>query len=60
MDSIIFPVVALVLYFVSDALLQAVETRLGRRLEYRTLVFFAILSALALISFAVIRRLLAP
>jgi hypothetical protein len=59
-DSFIFPVVAVVLYFVSDALLQAVEIRLGRRLEHRTLVFFAILSVLALVCFAVIRRFLGP
>jgi len=58
-DSLLFLVVAVVLYFTSDAVLRAVEHRLGRRLEYRTLVFFGVLLVLTLTTFAVIRRVLA-
>lgn len=58
MDSVLFVLVAVVLYFASDAILQAVEQRMGRRLEHRTLVFFALLLSLSLLSFAAIRQFL--
>ena len=57
MEVILFTLVAVVLYFFSDWLLQRVETRLGRRLEHRTLVFFGIILTLALISFSLIEQL---
>jgi hypothetical protein len=58
LDSIIFLLVAVALYFASDFLLQALEMRLGRRLEHRSLIFFALLLILSLVSFAVIRHVL--
>lgn len=58
LDPLIYTVVAIVLYLVSDRLLELVEVRRGRRFEQRTLVFFLILATLALASFALIRRLL--
>jgi hypothetical protein len=57
MENVLFLAVAVVLYFASDAIVQAVEVRLGRRLEHRTLLFFALLLVLALASFALIRQL---
>jgi len=36
MDNRLFPGVAVVLWFAADAVVQAVEVRLGRRLEHRT------------------------
>jgi len=57
MSSFYFPLVGIVLYFVADALLLQIERRLGRPLEQRTVVFFALLLGLALIAFAVIRKL---
>ncbi|MDX1488690.1 MAG: hypothetical protein R3268_10855 [Acidiferrobacterales bacterium] len=59
-EALAYTSVAVALYFVSDWILQRVEVAYGRRLEYRTLIFFAILSVLALASFALIRRLLIP
>ena len=41
----------------SDRALNAFEVRAGRRLEYRSLIFFVILLVLALIAFAAVQRL---
>jgi hypothetical protein len=59
MENVLFLVMAVVLYFASDAIVQAVELRLGRRLEHRTLLFFVLLLGLALASFALVRQLFA-
>jgi len=56
-EFLLFAVVAVVLFFLSDWLLRRLEAALGRSLEQRTLVFFAILLGTALISFALIRQL---
>jgi hypothetical protein len=55
MEAISFTLVAIVLYLFSDWLLVRIEVRLGKRLEHRTLIFFAILMTLALASFWLIR-----
>ncbi len=57
MEAVYFTLAAIVLYFVSDWLLNRLEVSLGRRLENRSLVFFGILLTLALTSFAAIRQL---
>jgi len=56
MELLVFVVVALALYFVADRLLERIEVAKGHRLEHRTLVFFAILLVLALVSFSVLER----
>jgi hypothetical protein len=56
-ELVVFTLVAVALYLLADHLLRALETRLGRRLEHRSVVFFALLLAMALGSFAVIRGL---
>jgi surface polysaccharide O-acyltransferase-like enzyme len=50
-------IAAVVLYFFSDWLLRRVESALGRPLEQRSVIFFAILLGSMLISFALIRHL---
>ncbi len=60
MEAVYFTVVAVVLYFVADRILNAIEVKLGRRLEHRTLVFFGMLLAMALGAFALIRSVLGP
>lgn len=55
MEAVYYTVVAVVLYVGADRILNRIEVAAGKRLEYRTLVFFGILSTLALASFAVIR-----
>ena len=54
MESLVFIVIAVVLYIVADRILDAVEVRAGRRFQYRTLYFFGILLVLALAAFALI------
>jgi len=55
MEIILFTVVAVLLYLVSDWIVQRIEVAVGRRLEHRTLLFFALLGVLALTSFSLIR-----
>ena len=57
MDVVYFTLVAILLYLVADRALRAIESAAGRTLEYRSVVFFAILLALALGTFAIIRGL---
>ena len=55
MSIVYFTIVAIILYVVADWLLERVEIAAGRRLEHRSLVFFAILLTLALTSFSLIQ-----
>lgn len=55
-EALLFTALAVVLYLVADRLLDALERRAGRRFEYRSVVFFAILLLLAVLTFAVVRR----
>lgn len=56
MDAVYFFLVAILLYFVADWALRRIESAAGKTLQYRSLVFFALLLTLALASFAIIRR----
>ena len=56
MSAVYFTIVAIVLYLLSDWVLERIEVAMGRRLEYRSLIFFVILLTLALISFSIIQR----
>ncbi len=51
-----FTLVGAILYLVADRLLDAAEQRAGRRFEYRSLIFFALLLGMATVTFALIRR----
>jgi membrane-anchored glycerophosphoryl diester phosphodiesterase (GDPDase) len=55
-EALLFTALAVVLYLVADRVLDALERRAGRRFEYRSVIFFAILLVLAVLSFAVVRR----
>lgn len=57
-EAVLFTVVAVVLYVAADRILDLVERRAGRRLEHRSLLFFAILFLLALLAFWAIRNFL--
>jgi hypothetical protein len=57
MNIVYFTLVAALLYLFSDWVLQRVETAAGRRFEHRSLIFFAILLPLALISFSLLGNL---
>ena len=56
MSAIWFTIVAIILYLVSDWILERIEVSLGKRLEHRSLVFFAILLSLALVTFSLIQQ----
>lgn len=55
MEIVYFTITAIVLYVVSDWALRRIEALAGRQFEHRTLIFFAIILSLALVSFGLIR-----
>ena len=55
MEAIYFTLVAIVLYLLSDWVLVRIEVAVGKSLEHRSLIFFAILMTLAITSFWLIR-----
>ncbi|MGB7932427.1 MAG: hypothetical protein WCH04_09410 [Gammaproteobacteria bacterium] len=56
MDMIYYTLAGVILYVAADWILDRIEIAAGRRLDYRTLVFFVILLAMAMTSFALIRH----
>jgi hypothetical protein len=56
MEAVYFTLTAIVCYLLSDWILRRMEAMAGRRFEHRTLVFFAIILGLALVSFALVRN----
>lgn len=57
MEMLYYTVTAILLYLAADWILDRIETAAGRRFEYRSLIFFAILLGMAVASFALIRHL---
>ena len=58
MEVVYFTLVAIALYVVAGWIVDRIERFRGARLESRSVVFFFVLLALALATFAVLRRLL--
>jgi len=56
LSFVYFTLVAIILYVAADWLLERVEVAAGKRLEHRSLIFFAILLTLALSTFSLIRH----
>ena len=56
MEMLWFTLAAIVLYAVSDWILNRIEIRRGARLDNRSLVFFLIILALALSLFSLVRH----
>ncbi len=56
MQMLYFTLAAILLYLGADWILNRIEIAAGKRLEYRSLIFFAILLLMALSSFALIRQ----
>ncbi len=54
--ALIFTATAILLYLLADRLLELIERRVGRRLEQRSVYFFAILLGLALLVFPLMER----
>jgi hypothetical protein len=57
MTTVYFTLAAIVLYLAADRLLDLLERRAGRRFQYRSLIFFALLLGSSLVAFALIRRI---
>ncbi len=55
MEIVYFTITAIFLYLFSDWLLQRIELSLGRRLEHRSVIFFAIILVLAVSTFALVQ-----
>jgi len=55
LQIVFFTLVAALLYLLSNWIVERIEVAVGRRFEYRSLLFFGILLTLALISFNLIR-----
>ena len=60
MEAVYFTLVAIGLYFFADWLLNRIERARGARFENRSLIFFAIILLLALVSFQLMQLLLKP
>lgn len=56
MQTILFVLVAIALYFVSDGIVRFAERTAGRRFENRTIIFFFTLLVLGFVTFWAIRR----
>ncbi|MCK5362888.1 MAG: hypothetical protein KAR22_07975 [Gammaproteobacteria bacterium] len=59
MEVVYFTLTAIACYVISDWVLKRMEGIAGRRFEHRTLIFFALILSLALVSFALVRNLAA-
>lgn len=57
MEMIYYTVAALVLYGVSDYILNSIEIKMGKRLPHRSFYFLIIITILSLVSFSVIRTI---
>jgi hypothetical protein len=58
MEAVYYTVTGIALYLLADRILRLLEARAGRIFEQRTLIFFVLLLAMALVTFAAIRRML--
>jgi surface polysaccharide O-acyltransferase-like enzyme len=56
-DLILFSLNAIVVYLLSDWILRLVERKRGAVIKQRQIVFFVIFLTLALLSFALLRKL---
>jgi len=57
MVFVYYTIAGITLYLVSDWILNRIEISRGKRFEYRSIIFFAIIMVLALGSFEIIDRL---
>lgn len=57
MEMVYYTIAALLLYGISDYILNTIEIKLERRLPNRSLIFFAIISILAVASFSIIEAI---
>jgi len=57
MAYLYYTVTAVLLYLLSDWILSQIEQSIGKRLKYRSVIFFVIIMTLSLTSFNLIDRI---
>lgn len=60
MEILVFTLNAIVIYLLADWIIREIEKRRGEVLKQRQVIFFVVFLAMAIISFEVLRTLLAP
>ncbi len=60
MEMIYYTIAAVILYFLSDSILNRIEIRMGKRLANRSFIFLIIITILAIVSFNLIRAIFVP
>ncbi len=60
MEMVLYTVIAVVLYLVSDRILSYLESMYGKVLPYRSVIFFVIILILAVSVFSVMESLMKP
>ena len=55
MEVVLFTLVAIVLYVISDSIIKFIEKQKGDLLKHRSIIFFVIITVLAVASFNLIR-----
>ena len=60
MEMLYYTIAAVVLYFVSDYILNTIEMKMGKRLPSRSFFFLIIITILAMVSFSFVRAVLGP
>jgi len=58
MEIVVFTLNAIVIYFIADWIIRAMEKRKGEVLKNRQVIFFVVFLSLALLSFNVLKNLL--
>ncbi len=57
-ETISYTIAAILLYMISDKLLQRLELNAGRRFQHRNIIFFFILAFLSVTSFSIFQYIL--
>lgn len=60
MEMIYYTIAAIILYLVSDYILNTIEIKMGKRLPQRSFFFLIIITILTLVTFSFIRAIYAP
>lgn len=60
MAYLYYTIIAIVLYLVSDWILNRIEEHRGKRFEYRSMIFFVIILVLSVVSFKLIETVTTP
>lgn len=59
MEFLYLLLAGVLLYWLSDQILERIEVARGERLQHRTIIFFTIILSLSLLIFWILRRVLA-